>query len=72
MESQFTEEARIAWSSISSQQQHLLHDLKCPHCKSQTHITPTEGLVDNGYLLLNGPCQSCGTNITRVLNWPSS
>lgn len=65
-------EARRLWDSIPAEQQALLLDnVFCRKCREATTIVEYSGSVEGGDLVLEGRCQRCGSEVTRLIELAS-
>jgi hypothetical protein len=64
----FTLAAQILWDAISPHfQEHILHNIWCPHCRDMTTMTEFSGEVHGRSLVLCGTCVSCRGKVARIL-----
>lgn len=69
MANKFTQEARLIWDSISKDfQAKLLKNVFCVKCLKAVEIVDYKGVVENGLLVLDGKCKTCGQSVSRVLD----
>ena len=64
----FTPAAQILWDAIPSRfQEHILHNVWCPHCGDMTTMTDFTGEVHGKSLVLHETCVTCRGKVARVL-----
>jgi hypothetical protein len=64
----FTEPAKEAWLNIPEEtREKLLSNVHCTTCGEMTTIVKYDGQIRSGDLLLDGNCETCGDDVTRLI-----
>lgn len=65
----FSPEAQLLWDSIPHDyQDHIVISVFCTGCMGNCSMTDYVGSIDDGILILNGTCETCGRAVTRVVD----
>lgn len=68
MSEEFTPEAKTLWATIPAEEQSsLLSNVWCPKCGSVATMVDFEGRIQEGHLVLEGRCETCGSSVGRLI-----
>jgi len=69
VENKFTKEAKEIWESFSKDfQLAVLKSVFCVSCLKAVEIVEYKGVVENGLVVLDGKCKTCGHDVSRVVD----
>jgi len=69
MQNNFTKQAKTIWDSLPEDfQEKVLKSVFCVKCRTAVEIVEYAGVVEDGLLVLDGNCKTCGQAVTRVLD----
>lgn len=64
----FSPPARAFWDAIPERQRLiLLANVWCARCQSVTTLVDYHGRLESGDLILEGRCNTCGGEVTRLI-----
>lgn len=64
----FSKAAKQAWLDIPEEtREKLLSNVHCTTCGEMTTIVEYDGQIRSGDLLLDGTCETCGGDVTRLI-----
>ena len=64
----FTPEAQVHWDKIAPDiQKRIFDNVFCGRCSGSVVIRDYHGYLEDGLLILDGSCASCGRGVTRAI-----